>query len=1010
VRRAASGYFLLSLAVGLTACGGGGHEARGDAGDGGVPGDAGEVGSTANALRISELCAQDDGFLIDELGQTEDWIEVANVGDQPVELSGYALVDDTAKAIPLAPGPLAPGEAKVFFADGQPEQGVRHLTFRLAEGGEHLRLLDLGRGRIADEVTYPALTINETYGRYPGDDGPFERCRYASPGKPNGPTCGPPPPPALPVDFSFKPYALPTPWPELPTPLALTEVALRPARFVEIMNTSDAPVALADFALRASATGPGDPWPLATDGVVLAWPRETLQPHESVAVPVAETDVAAIAAGPDYEGVVTLFGARDHAVRDRLELARPPVGGALARFPAGADGAPGAAFAACANTTPGAANDTCTPIAAADLVVGDRLRRLSSLAEESALAVGGTDGDSQSVKFVVDMQAGDAVHFLSNRDWALHYTWIREKIDHQPALDRCSAADAAVFDKGWLDFSNKEYFKVEGRRYLLGTLVRYGASGAKTIEFARGDVITGGLMKRAFLDVVARVTDPAGWAIRPQDPGQVVAALAVDGQVPIIDPNAPFRGQTFQPIATAVAFGLLHFVPGAELSDAPLGPDTIVVTDEVPNDLALVGGIVTEVFQTPLSHVGILSKNRGTPDMALVDARHDPRLAPFLEKLVRLEVRASGFDVREATPAEAQAYWQLQRPPGPLIAPRLDTSVRALVDLEGRGLEDLPSIGAKAAQLAEAMRIDSKDPNCPGLIPTPPGGFAVPLVHSLEHFAASGAADVLARWRAMPTFAVDPRVRDQGLAEVRAAILNHPVDPALVSSIETLAAARFGTARFRMRSSSNTEDLQGFSGAGLYTSISGAIGDPKHRVEDGLRTVWASLWEARAYDERELAHIDHSKTAMGVLVHDAYNQVERANGVAVSRDVLDPTNQSSFTIDAQAGEASVTNPAPGVVSDQLVFTPYFNPPAAYRTRSSLADGPVLTTFEMQRLTCFLGAIRDHFQMVLDPDKKNRWFTMEVEFKFVGDTRDLVIKQARPYSFGSAEIPADCREF
>jgi hypothetical protein len=35
--------------------------------------------------------------------------------------------------------------------------------------------------------------------------------------------------------------------------------------------------------------------------------------------------------------------------------------------------------------------------------------------------------------------------------------------------------------------------------------------------------------------------------------------------------------------------------------------------------------------------------------------------------------------------------------------------------------------------------------------------------------------------------------------------------------------------------------------------------------------------------------------------------------------------------------------------------------------------------------------------------------MEVEFKFVGEQRDLVIKQARPYSFGGADIPADCRE-
>jgi hypothetical protein len=396
--------------------------------------------------------------------------------------------------------------------------------------------------------------------------------------------------------------------------------------------------------------------------------------------------------------------------------------------------------------------------------------------------------------------------------------------------------------------------------------------------------------------------------------------------------------------------------------------------------------------------------------MALIDARNDPRLAPFLDKLVRLEVTGTGFTVREASAAEAQAWWDMHRRQGPRLAPRLDTSVRALVDLVGHGYSDLPIIGAKAAQLAELMRVDSPIANCLGPVPTPKGGLAVPLVYSLEHFHASGADAVLARWTADPTFAVDPRVRAKGLAEVRSAIMKHPVDPQLVTALETIAQARFGTERFRMRSSSNTEDLAEFSGAGLYTSVSGAIGDPKHRVDDGLRAVWASLWDQRAYDERELALVDHTKAAMGVLIHDAFDQVERANGVAVSRDVLDPTNAESFTINAQAGEAAVTNPAPGVVSDQILYTPYFSPPAEYRARSSLVSGPVLSAFELGQVFCALHAVLLHFSDVLNPEGKNRWFAMEVEFKFVEDARQMVFKQARPYSFGNAGIPADCREY
>jgi len=36
--------------------------------------------------------------------------------------------------------------------------------------------------------------------------------------------------------------------------------------------------------------------------------------------------------------------------------------------------------------------------------------------------------------------------------------------------------------------------------------------------------------------------------------------------------------------------------------------------------------------------------------------------------------------------------------------------------------------------------------------------------------------------------------------------------------------------------------------------------------------------------------------------------------------------------------------------------------------------------------------------------------MEIEFKFMGPSWQLLVKQARPHSFGHREIIADCREF
>ena len=137
---------------------------------------------------------------------------------------------------------------------------------------------------------------------------------------------------------------------------------------------------------------------------------------------------------------------------------------------------------------------------------------------------------------------------------------------------------------------------------------------------------------------------------------------------------------------------------------------------------------------------------------------------------------------------------------------------------------------------------------------------------------------------------------------------------------------------------------------------------------------------------------------------------ERANGVCVSRNIFDPVRGDAHYVNAQTGEASVTNPAPGVTSEQLVYERWLAPPITYQSRSSLTADHVLFPPEVEKLACYLRAAHEHFRARLDPEGKNRWFALEFEFKLVGPERRMVIKQARPYAFGAAAIPADCREF
>lgn len=399
--------------------------------------------------------------------------------------------------------------------------------------------------------------------------------------------------------------------------------------------------------------------------------------------------------------------------------------------------------------------------------------------------------------------------------------------------------------------------------------------------------------------------------------------------------------------------------------------------------------------------------------MALRGALDDPHIESLLGELVKLEVAGDGFTLEVADPDEAAAFWEGFVPSGPQQAPRLDTSVSDLIDLGDVGLEALPLIGAKAAQMGELYRVEPlASGSCAEVIPfsVPELGFAIPVVHFLRHYEDSGAKAFLERERERDRFATDPLHRAETLQEVQEMIFEHPVDLVLLLTVIGEVQDRFQNGRVRFRSSSNAEDLPGFNGAGLYTSISAQLDDPERTVEDAIRTVWASLFNPRAYDERELSRVDHDQVAMGVLVHEAFLE-EAANGVGVSRNVADPNRGDIYYVNVQAGEASVTNPAPGVTTEAFTYR-WTNPPT--KTPLSVSNltygSPVMSAAEDKEVACALAAVHYHFQPLIDPRGEDPWYAMEIEFKLEYPTRNLVVKQARPHAFGGFAVPTDCREF
>ncbi len=121
---------------------------------------------------ITEFMASNESILEDGHGESSDWIELYNRGDEAVNLSGWYLTDNSQDLTQWAFPDLtlnANEYAIVFASDrGVPDpQGNLHTNFRLSTGGDYLALVQPDGQTIASEFEdpYPTQLTDISYGR-----------------------------------------------------------------------------------------------------------------------------------------------------------------------------------------------------------------------------------------------------------------------------------------------------------------------------------------------------------------------------------------------------------------------------------------------------------------------------------------------------------------------------------------------------------------------------------------------------------------------------------------------------------------------------------------------------------------------------------------------------------------------------------------------------------------------------------------------------------------------------
>ncbi len=591
----------------------------------------------------------------------------------------------------------------------------------------------------------------------------------------------------------------------------------------------------------------------------------------------------------------------------------------------------------------------------------------------------------REVKFLIMEADTDKpkLYFLNANNFVYHYYFARDVLGYTGSLTA---------------FNNSTYFTNTGRKQIAGSLVVHeswqspagGPPGIVTMEFWPSDPVSYPFVQKAY-DLVSRALPFLETRLAYHAASETQRTLyrterasfeaALRDRIHVITTEELFGQTNYTLLNPGVGFGRLLLYDGS----APLTVRDVVIFRTLPNEITRTAGIITETGQTPLSHINLKAKQDKTPNAYIKSASTDARIAPLLGKNVRYEPGADGFTIREATQQEVEEHLESLRPDHPQIPVR-DLTKKTIQPLSALAFASASSVGAKAANVAELRKF----------LPASmvPNGHGIPFYFYDEFMKANGFYGEVAILLADPDFLTNAAYRERLLEALRKRIKAAPLPSWMMEALTTLQSSYPAGTPIRCRSSTNNEDLEGFSGAGLYDSYT-------HHPDEGhlsktVKQVWASLWNSRAFDEREFYRVDHYAAAMGVLVH-PNSEGELANGVGVTKNIIDP-NWTGYYINAQLGENLVTNPGANDIPEEFLIAQLEGSTRytiQHVTFSNLVpEGQtVITAAQAEQLADRMNAIHYHFLPLYNGNYST--FAMEIEWK-ITSTGALYIKQARPW--------------
>ena len=238
-------------------------------------------------------------------------------------------------------------------------------------------------------------------------------------------------------------------------------------------------------------------------------------------------------------------------------------------------------------------------------------------------------------------------------------------------------------------------------------------------------------------------------------------------------------------------------------------PRDIVIYEALPNELPRVAGIVSTVPQTPLSHVNLRAIQDRVPNAFIRNALDEDSIDDLIGSYVHYAVTENGYSIRAATRAEVDAHYASFRPAHEQT-PQRDLSITAITPLSEIGFGNWTAFGVKAANVAVLGTLGFPEG-------TVPDGFAVPFYFYDEFMKHNGFYANITTMLADPGFQANFTVQESELKKLRKAIKKGGTPEWITEALAEMHGEFANGTSPRYRSSTNNEDLPGFSGAGCTT-------------------------------------------------------------------------------------------------------------------------------------------------------------------------------------------------